>query len=113
MADIPLRKIYGGTDRTVQWAATRGLRYSSGRGFKWLKTGRSDHLSPEPSWLDHMTAWITKDGRRLLLTQPYGLGQSALEEMLDECKRNDIRVQIGGDGWYGNGTIAILFSSLT
>jgi hypothetical protein len=101
------------TTQIVAWASARGYRYSqSGRCLHWLVSGgchvavchetRSEH-----PWMDHVTGW-TKDGAAaLLLCQPYQMSPEDLRDLMQTADRFGIEAWVHGDGWYGNGTVAI------
>jgi hypothetical protein len=95
------------------WLAARGYRYSDrGQCVHWIARGgchvavcretRSEHR-----WMDHVTGW-TKDGKAaLLLCQPYALRTDDIRDLMATAARFELDVTVHGDGWYGNGTVAI------
>lgn len=55
--------------------------------------------------MDHVSAWKTPEGNRILLCQPYQLYD--IESLLQTCKHFHLSVLVSASGYYGNGTIAI------
>lgn len=103
---------YGGANMEWKhWADQRGFQYKpNARCLHWIAKGRcgvrlcqQGHQAYQ--WMDHVTGWIDKEGRRMLLCQPYWLHDVA--SLVAVCERFDLRVDIHGAGWYGHGTIAI------
>lgn len=107
-----LARPYGANERMEKWATLNGYRFSpSARCLHWISKGRcgvglcrDGHGSRQ--WMDHVSGW-TKDGERMLLSQPYWL--SEITSLLKACIEFNLEVSIHGNGWYGHGTIAIEF----
>jgi hypothetical protein len=57
--------------------------------------------------MDHVTGWIGKDGKRLLLCQPYAQEAEGLQDLIATANAFDLELKLDGSGWYGDGTIAI------
>jgi hypothetical protein len=55
--------------------------------------------------MDHTTAWIDKEGKRLLLCQPYRIDD--IGSLADACVRHGLRAFVHSTSWYGHGTVAI------
>lgn len=99
--------------RMERWASSRGLRrVSRAWCLHWVGRGRCavrccEENHGQHNWMDHTTGWRAKDGKHLLLCQPYQLGARDLRDMAQAAERFDLHIEIHGNGWYGNGTIAI------
>jgi hypothetical protein len=56
--------------------------------------------------MDHVSGW-TKDGKGVLLCQPYHLNDDDLRDLTQTAARLGLKVDVHGVGWYGHGTVAI------
>jgi hypothetical protein len=101
---------YGANEQLAKWVADTGYRYSHrAHCLHWLCKGRCavrfcHETRSSYQWMDHVSGWLTPDGERLLLCQPYHLEPSTL---VDACRHFGLRADISGAGWYGHGTVAI------
>lgn len=106
----------------VEWADRYELKRSDkGCCPRWLQrnASRSCHneacgkygsgVRTDYGWLDHHIAWLFEGKPAAITSAPYGLGDKSMER-LDWWQREDPRlsVAIGGEGWYGHGSIQVL-----
>jgi hypothetical protein len=112
-ADYPYGVDRAAEVRLIQWAERHGFRYARrGRCLHWLTQGRcsesiycrAGHLSLP--WMDHLTGWTRGGKTAVLLAQPYR--RRTLADMERATEQWDIKIEIDEDGWYGNGTVAVL-----
>jgi hypothetical protein len=97
--------------RLIEWARRNEVKYSdNGRCLHWLTKGRCGSCVSEHAWMDHVTGWTRNGKPTFLLCQPYELYPHDLKNIIEEAERFGVNVRIHGGGWYGFGTVAIVFS---
>lgn len=103
---------YGASTYTNTWARARKLTFVPTAsclhwvaGISCLHTGccGASHMSYD--WMDHISGWISADGNRVLICQPYEIRD--FNSIAEVCSRFGIEAVITGTGWYGHGTILV------
>lgn len=101
----------------VTWAEQHGLRrvtsYQRLQCVCWptsnrrsvCECGRGRSFSPPDHIWDHVTHWKTREGARaVVVLQPYDWTESGREILNEWASRDDVRIEVREDSWYGHGT---------
>ena len=106
-----MKKPYGHSEKTDKWAVIRKLKYEpNGHCLHWVcgqrcKSWVCQEGHGSRDWMDHVSGWSKDGGERILLCQPYHIGD--VVSLAVACTQFGLRATIHGTGWYGHGTVAL------